>query len=182
MPEENSTTTEEAPESTTQGEQNGSETEQTSEAKPDPNKAVLADLAKERRERKRLAQELEAERAKGLSESERAIAAAKAEGAQEAALAAGKRLARAEIRAAAASAGLKVDDLLDDLDLSRFVGDDGEPDDAAIQARIKRWAAIAPESNRPRGSVDQGNRGRPPAQSNAEAFASFLQNQLRSSQ
>src|SRR4051812_37967182 len=82
---------------------------------------LRADLAKERRERQRLARELDAEKAKGLTESERAIAEAKAAGRQEAATEAGKRLARAEIRAAAASAGLKVsDDDLDDLDMGKF--------------------------------------------------------------
>jgi hypothetical protein len=146
----------------------------------DPHKAILADLAKERRERQRLARELDAEKAKGLTEAERAIAEAKAAGRQEAVAEAGKRLARAEIRAAAAAAGLKVsDDDLDDLDMAKFVGDDGEPATDAIAARIKRWQALAPEPSRPRGSIDQGNRGSSPTQSNADAFAEFLQNQMR---
>jgi hypothetical protein len=128
--------------------------------------------------------ELEKVRTASLSDQERAVAEAKLAGRQEAVAEAGKRLARAEIRAAAANAGLKVgDDDLDDLDLSKFVGEDGEPDPTAISARIKRWQALAPaaESSRPRGSIDQGSRGSSPTQSNAEAFAQFLQSQMRAS-
>jgi hypothetical protein len=123
---------------------------------------------------------LETERAKGLSDSERAIAEAKAEGRREAATDAGKRLARAEIRAAAAASGLKVTaDDLDDLDMSKFLGDDGEPDDAAIATRIKRWQALAPESTRPRGSIDQGNRGGAAPTTPADQFAQILQGHLK---
>lgn len=106
---------------------------------------------------------LETERAKGLSESERAIAEAKQQGRQEAAQESGKRLARAEIRAAAASKGLDVAEILEDLDLSRFVDESGEPDEKSIGKAITRWAAIAPTSTRPRGDVDQGTRGTPAA-------------------
>jgi hypothetical protein len=105
---------------------------------------------------------LETERAKGLTETERTIAEAKAAGRTEATLEAGKRLARAEIRAAAATEGIDVASVLEDLDLSRFVGEDGEPDTKAIEKAISRWAGIASTSKRPRGDVDQGTRTQAP--------------------
>ncbi len=123
-------------------------------------KAERDDARKQARAHER---ELERVRAATLSESERAVAEARQQGRQEAAVEAGKRLARAEIRAAAAGKGLDVADLLEDLDLSRFVGEDGEPDDKAISKAITRWAAISPPSARPRGAVDQGARGDAPA-------------------
>lgn len=102
---------------------------------------------------------LEAERAKGLSEAERAIAEAERNGYTRASQEAGKRLARAEIRASAAAKGLDVTEILEDLDLARFVDENGEPDEKAISKAITKWAAIAPASARPRGEVDQGTRG-----------------------
>lgn len=130
----------------------GTETEP--QAQPDPG----PDLAKEVEKWKALSRKneraLEAERAKGLSEAERAISEAKAAGRTEAIQEAGRRLARAEIRAAAAGKGLDVAALLDDVDLTRFVGEDGEPDDKAIAKAIDRWAGIAKR----KGDADQGYR------------------------
>lgn len=118
--------------------------------------------------------ELAAERSKNQTESERAIEAAKTAGRQEAAVEAGKRLARAEIRAAASEKGLDVAQILEDVDLSRFVGDDGEPDDRAISRAVARWAALTP-SSRPRGDIDQGLRGGRAVQSPRDAFADLFQ-------
>lgn len=86
------------------------------------------------------AKELEKVRAAAMSEQEKAVAAAKAEGLTEAAKAAAPRLVRAEFRAAAAGQVDKqtLDAYLEDVDLSKFIGDDGEPDLKAIEARIKR--------------------------------------------
>lgn len=123
---------------------------------------------------KQLEKTLQAERAKGLSDADRAIQDAKAAGFAEAQMEAGKRLARAEIRALASEKGLDVTALLEDLDLSRFVGDDGEPDDAVIASAIKRWAAIAPQPNRPRGDVGQGARSKTLTDPNEE-FVRLLQ-------
>jgi hypothetical protein len=53
-------------------------------------------------------------------------------------------LARAEFRAAAAGR-VDADTLaayLEDADLSKFVGDDGEPDTKAIESRIKRLGGV----------------------------------------
>lgn len=86
------------------------------------------------------AKELERVRAAAMSETEKAVAEAKTAGAAEAARAAAPRLVRAEFRAAAAGTVDKqtLDAYLEDVDLTKFVGDDGEPDLKAIEARIKR--------------------------------------------
>lgn len=98
------------------------------------------EAARYRREARAAQAELEKVRQAGLSEQEKAVATAKAEGATEAAKAAAPRLVRAEFRAAAAGQVDKqtLDAYLEDVDLSKFIGDDGEPDLKAIEARIKR--------------------------------------------
>jgi hypothetical protein len=96
------------------------------------------DLGRQLREAQR---ELEKFRTASMSEQEKAVAAAKAEGATEASRTSAPRLVKAELRAAAAEAGLSKDALagfLDYADLSKFVTDDGEPDDKAIAAAVKR--------------------------------------------
>lgn len=87
------------------------------------------------------AKELEKVRAAAMTEQEKATAEAKAAGLAEAQRAATPRLIRAELRAAAAEAGLAKDALdgfLEYADLSKFAGDDGEPDGKAIAAAVKR--------------------------------------------
>lgn len=87
------------------------------------------------------AKELEKVRAAAMSETEKAVAAAKAEGTVEAARAAAPRLVKAELRAAAAEAGLSKEALagfMEYADLSRFVGEDGEVDNKQVTAAIKR--------------------------------------------
>jgi hypothetical protein len=87
------------------------------------------------------AKELEKVRAAAMSEQEKAVAAAKAEGLTEAQRTAAPRLVRAELRAAAAEAGLgkeALDGFLEYADLNRFVDDSGEPDGKAIAAAVKR--------------------------------------------
>lgn len=86
------------------------------------------------------AKELEKVRAAAMTEQERAVSEAKAAGLAEAAKAAGPRLVRAEFRAAASGQVDKeaLDAYLEDVDLTKFLGVDGEPDLKAIEARIKR--------------------------------------------
>jgi hypothetical protein len=76
----------------------------------------------------------------GLSDAEKAIEDARASSAKETAQTYGRRLALAEFKAAAAG---KVDlgDLIDDLDMSKFVDEDGEVDVDAIKARVDKYAA-----------------------------------------
>jgi hypothetical protein len=122
----------EAPEATAGAEESTTEDPRISKANQE--------AAKYRRELRAAQAELEKVRQAGLTEQEKAVAAAKAEGMTEALKAAGPRLVRAEFRAAAAGQVDKqtLDAYLEDVDLSKFLGDDGEPDTKAIEARIKR--------------------------------------------
>jgi len=97
-------------------------------------------LDEERRARRKAEKDLADLRKASMSEQERAIAEAKAAAIAEANRAAAPRLVRAEFRAAAAGQVDKqtLDAYLEDVDLSKFVDDNGEPDTKAIEARIKR--------------------------------------------
>lgn len=88
------------------------------------------------------ASELDKVRKAQMSETEKAVADAKQAGRTEAQQAVAGRLARAEFRAAAAGRVEKdtLDGFLEYADLSKFVGDDGEPDGKAIDAVVKRLA------------------------------------------
>jgi hypothetical protein len=93
------------------------------------------------------AKELEKVRASAMTETEKAVAEAKAAGAVEAARTSAPRLVRAELKAAAAEAGLGRDALagfLEYADLTRFIGDDGEVDEKAIGAAIKKLGGGKP--------------------------------------
>lgn len=106
--------------------------------------------------------ELEKFRQASMSENEKAVAEAKASGRVEALTEVGKRLARAEFKAIAAGKGLDVSALLDDIDVSRYVGDDGEPDEKAITAAVERFAALKGEPQQPPAvSFDGGPRSSP---------------------
>jgi hypothetical protein len=99
------------------------------------------EAARYRKEARAAQAELDKVRQAGLSEQEKAVAAAKAEGTVEAARAAAPRLVKAELRAAAAEAGLSKEALagfMEYADLSRFVGEDGEVDDKQVTAAIKK--------------------------------------------
>lgn len=83
--------------------------------------------------------------AAAMTEQERAVAEAEQRGAKSATDKVSARLVRAEFRAAAAN---RVDPdalaaYLEDVDLRKFVGDDGEPDVKAIEARIGKLAGPA---------------------------------------
>lgn len=97
-------------------------------------------LDEERRARRKAEKELADLRKAAMTEQERAIAEAKTAALAEANKAAGPRLVRAEFRAAAAGQVDKqtLDAYLEDVDLTKFIGADGEPDTKAIEARIKR--------------------------------------------
>ncbi|HYJ33848.1 MAG TPA: hypothetical protein VE326_11565 [Candidatus Binatia bacterium] len=84
--------------------------------------------------------ELERLRKASMSEQEKAVAEAEERGKKAAMSAAAVRLARAELRAAAAGTVDKdaLDGFLEYADLSKFIGEDGEPDDKAITAAIKK--------------------------------------------
>lgn len=80
-----------------------------------------------------------------MSETERAIAEAKNTGRAEAMTEMGRRLAAAEFRAAAAAANLDVAEVVDLVDVGRFVTDNGEPDGKAIAAAVEKFTALRGE-------------------------------------
>lgn len=122
----------------------GTSTQQTGTA--DLGDAGKRALAEERRARKAAEKELETLRRAAMSDQEKAIAQAKTDAQTEAAKAAAPRLVKAELRAAAAEAGVPKDALdgfLEYADLSRFLTDDGEPDSKQITAAVKRLGGTA---------------------------------------
>lgn len=88
------------------------------------------------------ATELDKFRKAQMTETEKAVAEAEQRGRSAATTAAAGRLARAEFRAAAAGRVERdaLDGFLEYADLSKFVGDDGEPDVKSIDAVVKRLA------------------------------------------
>ena len=111
-------------------------------------------LAKKHEERAKgnatAAKELERVKAAAMSDQEKAVAAAKSAGLTEAQRTTAPRLVRAELRAAAAESGSDpgaLNGFLEYADLSRFVTDDGEPDDKAITAAIKKLGGAGRTTN-----------------------------------
>lgn len=154
------------PQGPAEPEQQASEpTEMVEQAPTEKDKTVpLADLVKERKERQRIAKELEALRTASLSDTEKAIAEAEKRGESSALSRVGSRLVDAEVRAAAAGRLDKdmIDALLDGLDRSRFLGEDGEVDTEAVAKWIGRLPSSGPR--RPSGDIDQGIKPGAPAE------------------
>jgi hypothetical protein len=92
--------------------------------------------------------ELEQFRQASMSEQEKALAQAvkeaEARARGEVLTSVGQRLVRAEFRAQAAGAIPDLDGVLDDLNLSKFVTDDGEPDVKAIATAVRRLTPPPP--------------------------------------
>ena len=120
---------------------------------------LLAALEAERRYHKETQGKLVKLEKERMSETEKAIAEAKKAGHDEAILVAGKRLAAAEFRAAAAGRLTDPSATLELLDLSKYVGDDGEPDTKAIAAVVEKLAAGLAPATPPNGRVPAGPRG-----------------------
>ena len=88
--------------------------------------------------------ELEKQRKSVMTETERAIEEAKQSARAEATTQFGARLAQTEVRAQAADAGADLGGVFDYLDLTRFVGEDGEPDTKAIKSFVDGLPKKAP--------------------------------------
>jgi hypothetical protein len=108
---------------------------------------------------------------------ERAQEAAKT--AEERAQAANLRVARAEVKAALVAAGVDdPDGIADDLNLSKFLGLDGDIDTQAVAALQQKYAAFnSPRAPRPDPSQGSGANGRTPT-GPAQEFAAILQQQI----
>lgn len=129
---------------------------------PNFTQADLDRIVKDRlaQERKKYADypELKRKAAEAMSETERAVAEARETGRTEALSKVGERLVAAEFKAVGAAKDADVSALLDDLNLAKFVGDDGEPKTDEITAAVDRWAAAAGGGKRFKGGADQGRR------------------------
>ena len=106
-------------------------------------RAATAALAAERKAHGATQKSLDSLTTSSQTEAERAVAKARDEGRAEALKAAGMRLAAAEFRAAAAGKIADPAALIDHLDLSKFVTEDGEPDVEAIKAVVDKLGAAA---------------------------------------
>lgn len=137
-----------------------------------PDEAALGDAGKQALDRmkaernaanskaKALEKELDKVRQAAMSESERAVAEAEARGRTSALTEVGQKLARAQFDALAGRRNPDADTakVLEFVDLSRFVGDDGEPDMKALAAAVER---LIPEPVSGPPSFDGGARSAP---------------------
>lgn len=125
----------------------------------DVDRIVEERLARERkkysnyRELKQKADKLAEIEAAQQTEMERAVAKAREEAAQQARTEAlttvGQRLVKAEFKAEAAGKVKDLDAVLEDLNLAKFLTEDGEPDSKAIKAAVARLASVAPAETTP---------------------------------
>lgn len=126
--------------------------------------AMKAERNQARNELRAMQKELEQLRASQMSESEKALAEAEARGKSAATTAFGQRLAAAQFVADAARRNPDFDaaSVLEDLNLAKYVTDDGEPDTKGIAAVVERLVPErAPDGPRRFGNPDLGPR--PPA-------------------
>jgi molecular chaperone GrpE (heat shock protein) len=131
------------------------------------------------KENRQAAAELEKQRKAQMNDAERAVADAEERGRTTATEAFGKRLATSEIRAAAADSGRDLTGVFEYLDLTRFLGDDGEPEAGAIKAFVDGLPVI--DDGKPRAPRPDANQGRPGAggpKSTSDSFAEFFRNNL----
>lgn len=105
------------------------------------------------RELKQKADRLAELEAAQQTEMERAVAKAREEGATqgrtEALSTVGQRLVKATFKAEAAGRVKDIDTLMDDLNLAKFMTEDGEVDEKAVKAAVARFAAAAPAESTP---------------------------------
>lgn len=126
-------------------------------------KALVAEREARREAERKLkeqAAELEQFRQATMTEHERAIAEATARARAEVLTEVGSRLVDAEVKAATAGRSVDVDAILEGLDRSRFLGDDGQPDAGAIASWVDRIAPLT-AAPAPPPDLGQGARGIP---------------------
>lgn len=143
-------------------------TEATTTTEPETRftQADLDRIVNERleRERKKYADypELKKKAAAAMSDAERVAVEAEQRGRSAALAEVGQRLVRAEFRALAAGRVENLDELLDDLNLAKFVEEDGSIDSGAIAKAVARLAPPPPEDTTrkpgPRPDLSQGSK------------------------
>lgn len=121
------------------------------------------EAAKYRTEAKTAKADIEKVRTASLSEAEKAVIEAEQRGRKSVLTEFGQRLARTEFVAAAArrNPGYDAAAVLDDLNLARYISDDGEPDSAAIAKAVERLVPEPSANPRPVGDADLGTRAAP---------------------
>lgn len=125
------------------------------------------------------AQELDQLKQSSMNDTEKAVAQARAEARTEALREVGGRLAEAAIRVAAAGRNVDVDALLEGVDASKFLDDNGDPDTKAIAAWVDRVAPATDESDNkpnPKRDLGLGPRGQPNAALNSNELEQALKN------
>lgn len=128
------------------------------------------------------AKELETLKQSSMTEQQKAVEAAKGEARTETLREVGGKLAEAAIRVAAAGRQVDVDALLEGIDASKFLDDNGDPNAKAITAWVDR-VAPADDGTKPPPKRDLGLGARGGQQSNsdpAQEFAKFISGQLNS--
>jgi hypothetical protein len=123
--------------------------------------------------------ELQQLREGNQTEAERVAAAAKEVGRREAQSEFGKRLAQAEIRAALTGVVEDPNLIIDDLDLSRYVDEEGDVDDNAVKGLRAKYAklfgarkGVSPDTAR--GTGGRGVGAHTPADDFADTMKSLL--------
>ncbi|WP_405543957.1 hypothetical protein OG478_22870 [Streptomyces phaeochromogenes] len=88
--------------------------------------------------------ELATLKAANMSEQEKAVSAAEKAGRTAALAEAIPQIAQARLEAAAARAHVDLSEFTEFIDLTKFVGEDGQVDDKAIKAAVTKFAKLAP--------------------------------------
>jgi hypothetical protein len=116
------------------------------------------------KDNQKAAKDFEAQRKAAMTEAERAVVEAEERGRTAALTSFGQRLVRTEFIAEAAKRNSNFDatSILDDLNLARYIGEDGEPDSKAIVKAAQRLIPEASSVSQPP-SFDGGARQVAPA-------------------
>jgi len=151
----------------------------------DRRKVILDQVGKSRSEAKNLRERLKQSEPK-IAEYDRLVQASKTDqeraeearkAAEERASSAFQRMARAEVKSALAGLVDNPDEIVDDLNLSRFVDEDGEVNADAIATLRARYAGLG-GSRIPRPDPSQGSSARGGAAADpASQFADFIKRQ-----
>ena len=122
------------------------------------------------------AKQLEEQRQAAMTEHEKALAEAEKRGRQSALEQASHRIAAADIRAALSGVVNDPDSIIEDLNLTRYITDDGDVDAAKVKTLRDKYAALAPRP--PSADLKQGVR-RPVAEQDSNAWFNNLVQQSR---
>lgn len=124
------------------------------------------------------AKQLEEQRQAAMTEHEKALAEAEKRGRQSALEQAAHRIAAADIRAALSGVVNDPDSIIEDLNLARYITDDGDVDAAKVKSLREKYAALAPKP--PSADLKQGVR-QPVVEQDSNAWFQNLVQQSRKS-